>query len=149
MRHVLPALVFGLALLFSGAAAQAQGPDWSPPSKQMPMMPQAAELGGDWLSPRAGWFRGLEQISGASASRLRAVGEPRAGSDRAQVVHFNDGPVPAVVWADRNGDGRADVVELYRGGGVIIQLLDVDYDGSANVKRIYNASGGLLREERM
>jgi hypothetical protein len=113
------------------------------------MMPGMEELTGDWLGPRAAWFDGTAGITGVQSSQLRAVGEPRRGSRATQVVRFNSGPFPVVVWADRNGDGRADMVELYRTGDLIIQVIDADYSGSANVIRVYDASRRLLREDRL
>lgn len=136
-------------LLLAAPAASAQGPDWRPPSRQMPQMPTRAELSGDWLSPRRAWFQGVESISGVAVDRLRAAGEARGGSDVLQVARFMNGPIPAVVWSDRDGDSRADMIEILRAGGVIIQLIDADYDGAANVLRVYNAAGALVREERM
>jgi hypothetical protein len=101
------------------------------------------------LGPRADWFRGVAEISGVQPSELRAVGEAARGGSNTQVVRFNSGPVPVVVWQDRNGDGSADIIEIYRSGGVIIQVIDADYDRRANVVRIYDASGALAREERL
>ena len=135
-------------LLLAPMAASAQA-DWRPPSARMPAMPTAAEIRGDWLGSRADWFRGLDGVAGVSASGLRASGEPRAGSDQVQIARFTSGPLPVVIWSDRNGDGRADIIEIFRSGGVIIQLIDADYDGSANVIRTYDADGELLRQDRM
>ena len=135
-------------LLLAPVAASAQA-DWRPPSARMPAMPTAAEIRDDWLGSRADWFRGLDGVAGVSASGLRASGEPRAGSDQVQIARFTSGPLPVVIWSDRNGDGRADIIEIFRSGGVIIQLIDADYDGSANVIRTYDADGELLRQDRM
>jgi hypothetical protein len=121
--------------------------DWSPPSRDMPAMPRAAELQGDWLSPRAAWFRGLEGVAGVAASSLRAAGEGRGPV--VQLARFSNGPVPVVVWTDRNGDARADMVEIYRPGSVVVQVVDADFDGSANVVRRYNGSGELASESRL
>jgi hypothetical protein len=66
-----------------------------------------------------------------------------------QVVRFTNGPLPVVVWSDRNGDGRADMIDIYRRGGVIIQVIDPDYNGSADVMRIYNPDGSLLRQDNL
>jgi hypothetical protein len=132
-------------LAVSGADAQ----EWQPSTTQMPAMPEMSELSGDWLGPRAAWFRGVAEISGVQPSELRAVGEAARGGSNTQVVRFNSGPVPVVVWQDRNGDGSADIIEIYRSGGVIIQVIDADYDRRANVVRIYDASGALAREERL
>ncbi|HET7275210.1 MAG TPA: hypothetical protein VFI91_08500 [Longimicrobiaceae bacterium] len=143
-------LVFVLsASLIVASSASAQGAEWRPPSQQMPMMPTASELGGDWLGPRASWFNGIQGVTGVSASSLRAAGDARSGSDRAQIARFSDGPIPVVLWSDRNADGRADIIEIFRRGGVIVQLIDPDYDSNANVIRYYDASGELLREVRM
>jgi len=148
MPRPLPiaALVIAAALIWTSEVA---GQDWRPPSREMPVMPQMAELSGDWMSGRSAWFGGLSSVSGVDAAGLRPVGEARRGSAQAQVVRFNNGPLPVVVWADRNGDSRADMIEIYRGGGMVIQLIDADYDGRANVLRIYDTGGSLLREERL
>jgi hypothetical protein len=139
--------LWGLA---TAPAAHAQDVQWSPPSRSMPAMPTMAELGGSgWQSSLGEWFRGIDRVSGVSTGRLRASGEPRRGSEQAQLARFSSGPLPVAVWTDRNGDGRADLIEIYRAGGVIIQLIDADYDGRANVMRVLDASGALLREERM
>jgi hypothetical protein len=145
---LLAALVLALSLLVAPRAEAQGATDWRPPGRAMPMMPLMAELSGDWLGPRAAWFRGTEGISGIAVSQLRPMGEKGAG-DHAQVVRFNGGPIPAVVWSDRNGDNRADMIEIFRTGGVIIQVIDADFDGQANVLRVYDASGRLLREERL
>lgn len=143
MRSVLT-----LLLLLIAAPMTAAAQDWRPPSAQMPMMPSVAEIRGDWLGPRAEWFRGLDAVAGVGASTLRASGDPGAG-DHVQIARFSSGPLPAVVWSDRNGDGRADVIEIYRSGGVIIQLIDADYDGRANVIRRYDESGTLQGQDRL
>jgi hypothetical protein len=145
---LLAALVLFLSLLAAPSAGAQGATDWRPPTRAMPMMPQMAELGGNWLDPVEAWFRGTEQISGVAVSQLRPAGEKGRG-EHAQVVRFNSGPIPAVVWADRNGDNRADMIEILRSGGVIIQVIDADFDGQANVLRVYDASGRLLREERL
>lgn len=150
MSGTIRVALFAVALLLvSASGARAQAVDWKPPSRQMPPMPTRADLSGDWMSARSAWFQGVDRVSGVSASSLRAAGEPRSGSDVLQIARFMNGPIPAVVWSDRNGDDRADMIEIFKSGGVIVQLLDVDYDGSANVLRIYDASGALVREERM
>ena len=110
-------------------------------------MPSVQELSGSWMSAQATWLAGVQAVAGISQSRLRPVAEGRGAT--AQVVRFNDGPAPAMVWQDRNGDGRADIIEIFRGGGVIVQIIDADYDGQANVLRRYDASGRLLGEERL
>jgi hypothetical protein len=142
-------VVVALLLTSACGATVLEGQDWRPPTRQMPLMPAMGELTGDWLAPRAAWFTGLGPIAGVEASALRARGEARRGTAQAQVVSFSDGPLPVVVWQDRNGDGRADLLEIYRGSGVIVQLIDADYDGQANVLRVYAADGTLIREERL
>ncbi len=144
------ALVTAFSLFPAVSASEAQTiPQWDPPSREMPQMPRMADLQGDWLSSVQPWFRGVEQVTGAPLARMRALGEARAGEERAQVVRFNSGPLPIAVWSDRNGDGRLDMIELYRGGSMIIQVIDANFDGRANVMRIYEAGGSLLREERL
>ena len=136
-----------LLVLCAPAVGSAQG--WRPPSNEMPLMPRAAEIRGDWMGPRAAWFQGLDGVAGVSASGLRASGDARSGSEHVQVVRFTSGPLPVVIWSDRNGDDRADIIEIFRSGGVIIQLIDADYDGRANVLRTYDADGELVRQERL
>ncbi|HUE95493.1 MAG TPA: hypothetical protein VMN39_02485, partial [Longimicrobiaceae bacterium] len=65
------------------------------------------------------------------------------------VVRLSSGPLPIVVWQDRNGDGLADVIEIFRNGSVVLQVIDAEYDGQANVVRRYDATGGLIREDRI
>jgi hypothetical protein len=141
-------ILFALALLVLGAGA-AEGQAWRPPTREMPAMPTTTELSGDWLGPRAGWFSGVARLSGVEPSTLRATGEGRTGGARTQVARFSSGPLPVVVWQDRNGDGRADLVEIFRGGGVVLQVIDADYDGTANVLRVYDGSGTLISEDRL
>lgn len=142
-------LLCGALLLMLVAARPAGAQEWRPPSRQMPPMPRMAELSGDWLTPRAAWFSGTAAISGVQPGELRATGQARGGTPLAQVVHFSRGPLPVVVWQDRNGDGRSDMVELYRNGGLVVQVIDADYDGLADVMRIYSANGALSREEKL
>lgn len=153
MLRLLSLLIIGVYALTAGPAearAQTPGtPQWTPPSREMPQMPRMADLQGDWLSSVLAWFRGTEQVTGAAPAGLRAAGEARPGSERAQIVRFTSGPRPVAVWTDRNGDGRLDMLELYRSGTVVVQLIDADFDGNANVVRILDASGALIREERM
>lgn len=141
-------LLFAFCLLLLPAAANAQA-EWRPPRNQMPMMPRVTEIRGDWMSGRAEWFRGIDAVSGVTASSLRASGEPSSGSGHVHVARFTSGPLPVVVWSDRNGDSRADIIEIFRSGGVIIQLIDADYDGNANVIRTYDANGELVNQERL
>jgi hypothetical protein len=145
MRRLI--FVFLLTLCLP-AVGSAQG-DWRPPTDRMPLMPRAAEIRGDWLGPRADWFRGLDGVAGVSASGLRASGDPRGGSEHVQIARFTSGPLPVVIWSDRNSDDRADIIEIFRSGGVIIQVIDADYDGSANVIRTYDSDGELVRQERL
>ncbi len=147
-QPILLALLAVPLLLLSPALASAQA-EWRPPTTAMPMMPTAADLQGNWMSSNAQWFNGVEAVSGVATAQLRASGDRRRGSDRLQIARFGVGPLPAVVWSDRNGDDRADMIEIYRSGGVIVQLIDADYNGRANVLRIYDERGTLLREERL
>lgn len=148
LRSLRVLVLSGSLLLLGATGALAQGPDWRPPSKQMPPMPTQSDLSG-WVSSHGEWFQGVDRIAGVPAAGLRAAGEARGGSGSVLVARFMSGPLPAVVWSDRNGDGRADLIEILKSGGVIVQLIDADYDGAANVLRVYDASGALLREERM
>jgi hypothetical protein len=143
-------LVLAPLLTMTGAGElSAQTPNWRPPSTEMPMMPRAAELQNDWMSANAAWFSGVEAVSGVAPERLRAGGDRRRGSEHLQIVRFGMGPLPVVIWSDRNGDDRADMIEIFRSGGVIIQLIDADYSGRANVLRVYDESGALVREDRL
>ena len=139
-------VVAGLLALPLAGRAEAQ--DWSPPSSQMPPMPQVGDLDAGWMSTRADWFSGVASLSGVAAAELSVAGEPR-GAGPAQVVRVTRGPLPIVVWQDRNGDGRADMIEIFRNGSVVLQVIDAEYDGQANVVRRYDASGQLLREDRI
>src|SRR5689334_23179536 len=98
------AQVLALLAALAPGMARAQGSDWAPPTRDMPTMPRVSELGGDWLGPRAAWFRGVDGVSGVATSALRGSGEPRTGNGYAQIARFSNGPVPVVVWTDRNGD---------------------------------------------
>ena len=149
VRPFLLAALCLAAVAGTPRASVAQVPDWRPPSREMPAMPRAAELQGDWLGPRSAWFRGLEGVAGVPASQLRAAGEPRGSQGAVQIARFTSGPLPVVVWSDRNGDGRSDMIEIFRSGGMIIQVIDPDYDGSGDVMRIYDADGGLVRQDRL
>lgn len=140
----LPVLALSLA-----AADTATAQDWRPPSRAMPTMPQASEVSPTWMAARSDWFRGAAGAVGVDASTLRITGEGRQAGGQVQVVRANAGPLPVIVWQDRNGDARADLIEIFRSGSVIIQLIDADYDGTANVLRVYDASGSLMREDRM
>lgn len=146
----MPRSIFGFIaafLLALASAPDADAQEWRPPSRTMPMMPAAADLSPRWLAS-TDWFRGVAEVSGVVAADLRVAGEGR-GSESAQVVRVTSGPVPVVVWQDRNADGRADLIEIFRGGGVMIQVIDADYDGQANVLRRYDQAGTLSNEERL
>lgn len=145
MRLLIPAF---LLLLCAPVVANAQS-GWRPPSSEMPLMPRAAEIRGDWLGSRSDWFDRLDAAVGVGASGLRASGEARSGSEHVQIARFTSGQLPVVIWSDRNSDDRADLIEIFRSGGVIIQVIDADYDGRVNVIRTYDASGELVRQERM
>jgi len=142
-------MLLAAALLFLLAPRAGAAQEWRPATRQMPQMPEMSELTGDWLSSRSAWFSGVAEVSGVEPSALRAVGEPRRGSRVTQVVRFNSGPVPVVIWQDRNGDDTADIIEIYRSGGVVVQVIDADYDGQANVLRVYDAAGRLAGESRL
>jgi hypothetical protein len=120
---------------------------WTPPTSDMPEMPQSSSLAGQWRGALASWFRGAGPLDG-----VRAVGDGVSsalpGGVRARLVRFVGGARPVATWTDRNGDGRADMIEVFRDGAVAYQLIDADYDGGANVLRVYDASGGLAREQR-
>lgn len=145
--------LFALFLSVIAGAQPAQlgaqtAPQWRPPSAQMPHMPAMASLQGDWRAELGSWMNGVEGVSGVDPARLRATGSARPGGARAQLLRLMSGPVPVVVWTDRNGDGTADLIEIYRSGAVAVQMIDADYDGRANVIRIYDAAGSLVREDR-
>ena len=143
-----PLVAFAAALLLSFALDEpAEAQEWRPSSRQMPSMPRSDDLPGNL--PSSGWFSGVESVAGVSAARLRAVAEGRGPGGVAQVVRFNNGPLPVVVWQDRNADGKADIVEIFRGGTVVLQVVDADYDGQANVLRRYDNGGRLISEERL
>lgn len=151
LRHCAAALA-GLTVLLWGAddaAGQQPAAEWSPPGSEMPAMPSMADLQGSWQSSLGAWFRGIDAVSGAGLSALRATGETTPGSARAKFIRFSAGPRPVAVWSDRNGDGKCDMLELFRSGAVVVQLVDPDYDGRANVLRLYDASGALARETRL
>lgn len=149
IRHCAAALAAASVLLFGARSAEAQAADWTPPSSQMPAMPEMSALEGNWQAALGSWFRGVEGVAGVAPGALRARAEAASGSSRASMVRFTSGMRPVVVWSDRNGDGRCDMLEIYRGGTVAVQMLDPDYDGSANVVRLYDASGGLAKESRL
>lgn len=148
---MIRSIALGLAylLLAGGSASPIAAQDWRPPSSEMPAMPQASELSGAWINTRSDWFGGAATVAGVSLSTLQVVGEGRTARARAQFVRVSSGPLPVMVWQDRNGDGRADLIEIFRSGGVIFQLIDADYDGTANVLRVYDAAGTLIRENRL
>jgi hypothetical protein len=142
-------LTASVLAVFTLSASSLAAQEWRPPSREMPQMPQVADLSAEWMAQRAGWFAGAAPMAGVQASALRVAGEARRGSQAAQVVRASAGPLPVVVWQDRNGDNRADMIEIYKAGGVVLQMIDADYDGSANVVRVYDARGNLVREDRL
>lgn len=142
-------LAFVAVLLSLTSVDTGHAQDWRPPSRDMPPMPQLAELTPSWMSARSDWFGGAATLSGIAASDLSVAGEPRPGSHQAQVVRVSNGPLPVVVWQDRNGDSRVDLIEIFRNGAVVLQVIDAEYDGQANVLRRYNDSGALLQEDRI
>lgn len=144
----IPGLLIAATLLVVANANESTAQDWSPPTRQMPPMPQVGELSPAWMSARADWFSGVAGLSGVSPGDLSVAGEPRGGGN-AQVVRVTRGPLPIVVWQDRNGDGRADMIEIFRNGSVVLQVIDPEYDGQANVVRRYDAAGQLVREDRL
>jgi hypothetical protein len=136
------------AIAISAVPAGAQDvPQWRPSTTEMPSMPTAAEMRGDWMSRLAPWFSGLETVAGVGVSGLRA-GAPRGGGP-ADVARFMSGPVPVVVMTDRNGDQRADMIEYFRDGRLVAQVIDANYSGQANSVRFYDTAGGLIREVRL
>jgi hypothetical protein len=150
MRPSILTLATLALAVFAAAPVRAQDPtQWRPASTEMPAMPTASELRGDWMTRLAPWFSGLQGITGADTQGLRASGAPRAGGTSAEVARFLRGPVPVVVMTDRNGDERADMIEYYRDGRLAAQVIDSDYSGRANSLRFYDDSGGLIREVRL
>jgi hypothetical protein len=141
MRRIHAAGVAVMAALALGAAPLRAGQEWTPPSRQMPQMPSAGDLGGGWKGALGSWFGGL----GVNVAEMRAVGE--GGGARPQFVRFTSNMRPVEQWTDRNGDGRADKIEVFVNGAMAYQLVDADYDGQANSLRAY-AGGSLAREER-
>ncbi len=115
---------------------------WSPPSRQMPLMPTSAELAGGWRGSVGAWFVDL----GAGLAEIRASGD--GGGERPRFVRFTAAMRPVAQWTDRNGDGRADMVETYSNGALSARLVDSDYVGVANSLRSYDDSGAVAREER-
>jgi hypothetical protein len=116
--------------------------EWTPPSRQMPEMPAAAELGGGWRGSLGAWFRGVD----FSLDQIRAMGE--GGGARPRFVRYSADMRPVEQWSDRNGDGGADLIELFRDGALSSRLIDADYDGSADLLHSYDRSGALAREVR-
>ena len=145
-------MLFGVLLLATALLAAPAGaqnvPDWAPPTTEMPQMPTADDLRGNWQASLAPWFRGLDRVSGLSTSDLRAIPEGRGPDNRALYVRFNSGHMPVAAWTDRSGDGRADNIEIFKHGRMVIQLSDSNYSGRANVLRFYHADGSLAREQR-
>lgn len=137
--HATAAVAAVTALTLAAAPYRAQ--EWSPPSRQMPEMPETADLGGKWQASLGSWFNGL----GVQVAAIRAEGE--GGGHRARFVRFTADMRPVETWTDRNGDGRADMIEVYRDGVRTWQLVDADYRGSAHVLRVYDANGQLVREQ--
>lgn len=143
---------FALLFLVSvtmGTSRELAAQDWRPPSRNMPAMPQASEVSTGWMSNNNDWFGSAAGAAGVSAESLRVSAEGRQEGGQAQVVRVTSGPLPVVVWQDRNGDGRSDLIEIFRSGGVIIQVIDADYDGAANVLRVYDSAGKLVSEDRL
>jgi hypothetical protein len=138
MRRTFGPALLAAVLFAAGLGAQQ---DWTPPSRQMPAMPSAASLQGEWRGSLAAWFGGADQ----ALDGVRALGE---GGSPPRLVRFMGGSRPVASWTDRNGDGRADLIEVFRGGAVAYQLIDADYDGNANVLRVYDSTGALAREQR-
>ena len=146
MRLTIAAAAAGL--LAAAAAQPARAQDWTPPSREMPVMPTPDELAGAWKNAYGPWFRGVDGVSGVPIANVKATGD-RGRSGRAGQVRFSGGVSPVAVWTDRNGDGKCDMLEIYRSGALAFQLIDADYDGNANVLRAYDASGALARETRL
>lgn len=142
---VLLVLMVGTVVMARTADAQ----EWRPPSRSMPAMPHASEVSASWMSSNNSWFGSAARTAGVEAGSLKVSGEGRQSGGQVQVVRATSGPLPVVVWQDRNGDARADLIEIFRSGGVIIQLIDADYDGTANVLRVYDPAGKLVSEDRL
>lgn len=145
MRRSIGPAVAAVALAVV-AATRLSAQEWSPPSREMPQMPAATALEGQWRGAHASWFRGAGDLG-----TVRAMGDGTRGAvpgARPRSVRFVGGARPVATWTDRNGDGRVDMIEVYRDGALAYQLIDADYDGNANVLRVYDASGSLAREQR-
>lgn len=148
MKRTLSALVVLVIGTFAGAQ-RADAQEWRPPSRSMPAMPRASEVSAGWMSSNNAWFASAARSVGVDAASLRVAGEGRQSGGQVQVVRATSGPLPVVIWQDRNGDARADLIEVFRNGSVVIQLIDADYDGTANVLRVYDATGKLVSENRL
>ena len=135
--------------LFVALPGSGSAQEWTPPAREMPAMPQAAELNAGWLSSRSAWFAPVASLSGVAMSDLSVAGSGRSSGGQVQVARVTSGPLPVVVWQDRNGDGRTDLIEIYRNGSVVLQVIDAEYDGEVNVVRRYDSGGGLVREDRL
>lgn len=143
VRPLQLAVLVLAASVIAPVLLRAQG--WSPPSRQMPAMPQAAAIDGGWVSSQSAWLAGVGDVSS-----IRAAASGARGGVAVQVRFTSAStPVPVAVWSDRNGDGKSDMIEIYRRGAVAFQLIDADYDGAANVVREYDANGALTRETRL
>jgi len=143
VRPLQVAVLVLAASVIAPVLLRAQG--WSPPSRQMPSMPQAAAIDGGWVSSQGAWFAGVGDVSS-----MRAAASGARGGVALQVRFTSTStPVPVAVWSDRNGDGKSDMIEIYRRGTVAFQLIDADYDGTANVVREYDENGAFQREIRL
>ena len=137
-RRTLGLLV---ALLLCFPRRYAAGQEWTPPTRQMPMMPSPAQVTAAWTAAQRAW---IADPAGAD----RAVAEGSGARGAAQYVRFVSDMRPVAAWSDRNGDGRCDMVEIYTNGVMVIQVIDSDYNGAANVVRYYDANRRLVREVR-
>ena len=138
-----------LCVALVAVATHGNAQDWTPPTRQMPMMPRMAEIPSGWQAGAGPWAASAQGLSGVSVAQMRAVGDAAAQGDRAGFVRFTGEARPVATWTDRNGDGRADMVELFRNGVLAVQVIDADYSGTINAVRHFDGSGKPTRTDTL